>query len=129
MSSGKLLHAEITDPIIGSYHTVYRVHGYGFLETVYANSMAVELARRGLRVKREVPVEISYLGVPVGAYRIDLLVNGKIIVEVKAQKQLTVTDERQLSNYLKATDLEVGLLLNFGPEPNFQRIVYSNARK
>jgi GxxExxY protein len=129
LGAGRLLHGELSEQIIGGYHTVYRVHGYGFLEPVYRNSLAVELGRKGLVIKREVPVEISYLGVPVGTYRIDLLVNDKIVVEVKSQKALTTVDERQLINYLKATDLEVGLLFNFGPEPKFQRIVFSNARK
>jgi GxxExxY protein len=129
MVSGKLLHAEITDPIIGGYHAVYRVFGFGFLEGVYANALGVELGRRGLQVRREVPIEICYLGVSVGTYRVDLLVNGKIVVEVKAQSQLTLADERQLLNYLKATNLEVGLLFNFGPVPKFQRVVYSNDRK
>lgn len=127
--SGKLLHAEITNPIIGGFHTVYRYFGFGFVEAVYKNALAVELGRRGLIVRREVPVELAYLGVPVGTYRIDLLVNDKVVVEVKAQRALTAVDEKQLINYLGATDLEVGLLFNFGPEPKFQRFVFSNARK
>jgi GxxExxY protein len=121
----ELLHRDLTEGIIGGFHTVYRNFGYGFLEKPYANALVVELGRRGLRVKREVPIEIFYEGVSVGAYRIDLLVENKIIVEVKSQKALTVADERQLINYLKAANLEVGLLFNFGPEPKFQRMVYS----
>jgi GxxExxY protein len=124
-----LLYRELTDEIIGGCYTVYRALGHGFVENVYKNALAVELGRRGLIVKREVPVEICYLGVPVGTYRIDLLVNDLIIVETKAQHALTIVDEKQLSNYLKATTLEVGLLFNFGPEPKVNRIVHSNDRK
>ena len=129
MGKGELLHAELTDQILGGCYAVYKVFGFGFLEVVYRNALAVELARRGLIVKKEVPVEILYLGVPVGTYRIDLLVNDKVIVESKTQKAITVADEKQLINYLKATPHEVGLVFNFGPEPKFQRIVYSNSRK
>lgn len=99
------------------------------MENVYKNALAVELSRRSLMTKKEVPVEVFYLGVPVGTYRIDLLVNDLIVVEVKAQHALTSVDDKQLSNYLKATNLEVGLLFNFGPEPKLSRIVYSNSRR
>lgn len=129
MRPGKLLHAELTDEIIGGCYAVYRTFGHGFLERVYKNALVVELSRRSLITKREVPVEVFYLGVPVGTYRIDLLVNDLIVVEVKAQHALTNVDEKQLSNYLKASNLEVGLLFNFGPEPKVSRIVYSNSRK
>ncbi|MGH7679820.1 MAG: GxxExxY protein [Gemmatimonadaceae bacterium] len=129
MGKGELLHAELTDKILGGCYAVYKVFGFGFLEAVYRNALAVELARLGLIVKKEVPVEILYLGVPVGTYRIDLLVNDKVIVESKTQKAITVADEKQLINYLKATPHEVGLVFNFGPEPKFQRMVYSNSRK
>jgi GxxExxY protein len=129
MVSGKLLHAEITEQVIGAFHTVYRTFGFGFLEPVYANALWVELGRRGVIAKREVPVEILYAGVPVGTYRVDLLVSDRVVVEVKTQNVLSKGDERQLMNYLKATNLEVGLLFNFGPDPTFQRIVYSNERK
>lgn len=125
----ELLHRELTDEIIGGCYTVYRALGFGFVENVYRNALAVELGRRGLKATREVPVEVCYLGVPVGTYRIDLLVCDKVIVEVKAQNALTGIDEKQLQNYLKATDVEVGLLFNFGPEPKLQRIIYSNERK
>ena len=126
---GELLHRALTDEIIGGCYSVYRALGHGFLENVYKNALAVELGRRGLSVKREVLVEVCYLGVSVGTYRIDLLVEDKVIVEVKAQSALTVVDIKQLQNYLKATIMEVGVLFNFGPEPKFERIVYSNDRK
>jgi GxxExxY protein len=126
---GKLLHGDLTDVILNSCYTVYRALGYGFLESVYKNALCVELGRRGLVAKRAVPVEILYLGAPVGTFRIDLLIEDKVILEAKAQHVLSVVDEKQLSNYLKGTVYEVGLLFNFGPEPKFERIVYSNDRK
>ena len=91
--------------------------------------MAVELEFRGLRVRREVPTEVVYRGVSVGRFRLDLVVEEQLIVEVKAARTLVEADERQLLNYLKATKFEVGLLLNFGPEPKFRRLVYANDRK
>ena len=124
-----LLHGELTEIIISAFYKVYHTLGYGFLETVYRNALAVELGRRGLQVKRETPIEVLYEGVSVGTYRIDLLVAQKIIVEVKTQVALTAVDDKQMGNYLKATPFEVGLLFNFGPEPKFQRIIYTNDRK
>jgi len=124
-----LLHGGLTDQIIGGCYSVYRKWGFGFLENVYANSLAVELSKRGLTAKREVPVHLHYLGVPVGTYRIDMLVENKIIVEVKSQSALSIADDKQLCNYLRATDIEVGLLFNFGPEPKLKRMVLSNANK
>jgi GxxExxY protein len=128
-SSNKLLHGEITDQILGGCFSVYRKWGFGFLERVYANSLEIELSRRGLHVRRELPVQLRYLGVPVGAYRIDMLVNDKVIVEVKAQSTLSIADEKQLTNYLKATDIEVGIVFNFGPDPKFQRLVLTSDHK
>lgn len=125
----KLLYRDLTERILNSCFTVYRALGHGFLESVYRNALCVELNQRGIAARREVPVEILYLGVPVGTYRIDILVDDKVIIEAKAQHRLTEADEKQLGNYLKATVQEVGLLFNFGPEPKFKRIVYSNDRK
>lgn len=124
-----LLHAEITDQVIGAFFEVYRRLGYGFLETPYKNALAVELGFRGLKVAREVPVEIQYRGVGVGIYRIDMLVETKVLIEAKASTALSEADDRQLMNYLRATDVEVGLLLHFGPEPKYRRRVYSNTNK
>jgi GxxExxY protein len=118
-----MLHETITSPILGAFYEIYRARGYGFLESVYSNSIAVELGIRGLSVKREVPAQVHWKGVPVGTYRMDLLVEGKVLVEVKTVERLTDAHKRQLVNYLKATGLEVGLLLNFGPEPQFIRRV------
>lgn len=119
----KLLHEELTGEILGGFFTVYNAHGYGFLEQVYANSMSLELRMRGLRVEREVAVEVQYEGQPVGHYRLDMVVNGLVVVEMKAGPALTDADNKQLFNYLRASQLEVGLLLHFGPKPEFRRLV------
>lgn len=124
-----LIEADLTEQIIGAFFEVYRDLGFGFLEGAYANALAVELGSRGLPCKREVPIKVAYRGVPVGCYRLDLLVANRVIAEVKSSKTVTEVDERQLLNYLRATDLEVGLLLHFGPTPKFRRLVYSNRRK
>jgi GxxExxY protein len=120
-----LLHGHITEQIIGGFHDVYREHGYGYVESIYARSMGVEVQHRGLQVQREVATEVFYKGVSVGLYRADMIVEGKVLVEMKAQPQLTDSDERQILNYLKATKLEVGLLFNFGPKPQFRRLILS----
>jgi GxxExxY protein len=119
----KLLHGALTGEILGSFLTVYNAHGYGFLEPVYANSLSLELRRRGLHVEREVAVEVQYLGQPVGHYRMDMLVNDLVVIEIKAGALLVDADRRQLFNYLRASRREVGLLLHFGPKPEFKRYV------
>ena len=115
----KLAHRELTAEIIGSFFTVYNTHG--FLEQVNANSLSLELRTRGIGVVREVPVEVQYLGQPVGHYRLDLVVNGLVVVEIKAGAMLVEADRKQLFNYRRAARLEVGLLLYFGPKPEFKR--------
>jgi GxxExxY protein len=99
------------------------------LEGSYANALAVELRSKGLSVRREVPIEVVYRGVPVGMYRVDLIVEESVLVEVKSTKTVSDADFRQVLNYLKATDLEVGFLLHFGPKPRFRRLIYTNDRK
>jgi GxxExxY protein len=122
----QLLERELTSKIIGAFYECYNVLGFGFLETVYRRSMGVELRSMGLPVAEEVPVETTYKGVCVGTYRLDLLVSSRVIVEVKATSVLGPTDKRQLLNYLRASEVEVGLLLHFGPEPAFHRLVSAN---
>ncbi|MFO7959292.1 MAG: GxxExxY protein [Candidatus Brocadiia bacterium] len=117
-------HGELTEQIIGAAYDVYNGLGHGFLEKVYENALAHEAAERGLQVARQVPIEVRYDGVVVGDYAADLMVNGKVIVEVKAVGELNGAHEAQLLNYLKATGLEVGLLLNFGPEFQIKRMVF-----
>jgi GxxExxY protein len=124
-----LIHGDVTDDILGSYFGVYHGLGYGFQEPVYSNVLAIELGLRGRKVAREAPAEILWKGHSVGTYRIDLLVDDCVIVEVKSCAKLVVEHERQLMNYLRATNIEVGMLLNFGPEKSYRRLVYSNSRK
>ena len=123
-----LLERELTEKIIGGFYHVYNVLGYGFLEPVYARSLAFELTRRGLHVQREVYVDVYYEGLKVGKYRADILVEGRVVVEVKATASLVRADRDQLMNYLRCSCLEVGLLIHFGPSPSFRRVVAENSR-
>jgi len=122
-------HEQLTEQIIQAFYKVYHVLGYGFLEKVYENSMAVELRRMKLEVVQQAEIKVYYAGVVVGEYYADLLVADAVIVEVKAVRALLAEHEAQLLNYLKATPYEVGLLLNFGPKPEIKRKVYDNERK
>jgi len=120
-----LLHKELTDQILKSFFSVYNALGYGFLEHVYANSLSLDLRRRGFTLEREVRVEVQFDGQPVGAFRMDMTVNGTVIVEVKAGAAIAAADQRQLFNYLRAASIPVGLLLHFGPTPQFKRFVWT----
>ena len=120
-----LLHKELTDQILQSFFAVYNALGYGFLEHVYANSLSLELRKRGLRVEREVRVEVQFEGQLVGVFRMDMTVNGIVIVEIKAGSAIAEADRRQLFNYLRAASVPVGLLLHFGPAPQFKRFVWT----
>lgn len=124
-----LLEEELTNSIIGALYTVYRVLGFGYLESLYGAALERELVRRGHCVAREVRVPVFYLGDLIAYQRLDMVVDNRVIVELKATEQLPPIAERQLSNYLRCTTLEVGLLLHFGPEPKFHRIVHSRAHK
>jgi GxxExxY protein len=121
-ASRPLAHEGLTREIIGAFYTVYNELGYGFAEAIYANALCIELKTRGLDVRREVPCEVQYLGVVVGQYRLDLMVNGIVVVEVKAGELIGETERRQLLNYLCVTGLPVGLLFHFGPRPWFKRM-------
>ncbi len=124
-----LKHASITDAIIGSFYEVYNEMGQGFLESVYREALAFVLAAKGLWVEQEKAVTVSFRGRTVGIFRTDLLVNNSVIVELKCARALDSAHEAQLLNYLKATQFEVGLLLNFGNRPQFRRMLLDNARK
>lgn len=120
-----LIHQEITHEIIGGFFKVYNAFGYGFLETPYVNALSLELQSRGLSVQRELPIELHYEGHNVGLYRADLIVEQKVLVEVKASTMLSEANFRQVFNYLRASRLSVGLLLHFGPTPNHKRVVWT----
>jgi len=121
-----LLHKEISDKIIKAFYNVYNSLGYGFLEKVYENAMMIELRKLGLTVQRQVPIKVFYEEQLVGEYFADIIVEGNIIVELKATENLCETHEFQLINYLKATEVEIGLLLNFGKKPQFRRKIFTN---
>jgi len=126
----ELKHADLTDKILRAfYKKVYHQLGYGFLENVYENAMAYELRRMGLNVEQQAKINVYYEGQIVGEYFADLLIESKVIVELKAAKNLTDDHEAQLLNYLRATPYEVGLLINFGPKPDFRRKAFDNERK
>jgi GxxExxY protein len=122
-------HENVTESIIKAFYTVYNTLGYGFVEKVYENAMAIELDKLGLKVVQQAPIEVYYHEHRAGYYNVDLLVQDAIIVELKAAQTLAQAHEAQLLNYLKATPYEVGLLLNFGPNPQIKRKVYDNERK
>ncbi len=120
-------HTELTERIIQVFYKVYNTLGHGFLEKVYENAMFHELTMTGLNVKRQHPIIVFYDGVEVGSYYADLIVEGLVIVELKAAESICEEHVCQLINYLKATDVEVGLLLNFGRRPQLRRKVHSNS--
>ena len=129
-SNSKLKHREITDVILNVfYKRVYAQLGYGFLEQVYENAMAYEVQESGLSVARQQKIDVYYRGIVVGEYFADLVVDEKVIIELKAAQQLLPQHEAQLLNYLRATQYEVGLLLNFGPKPTHLRRAFDNNRK
>lgn len=129
MIKNNYLHSEITDLIIKAFYNVYNKLGYGFLERVYENAMMIELTRLGLKAEKQKLLKVFYDEFEVGAYFADITVNDSVIVELKAAEAICPEHEAQLVNYLKATDIEVGLLLNFGKEPKFRRRVLTSEFK
>ena len=125
----QLLHEEITEKIIKSYYKVYNTLGYGFLEKVYENALAIELRKNGLEVKCQFPISVLYESEIVGEYFADIIVNNTVVIELKASKELSEEHECQLINYLKATNIELGLLMNFGKEAEYKRKIYMNKYK
>lgn len=122
-------HRDITEKIIEAFYKVYNQLGHGFLEKVYENALCVEISNTGLSVKRQFPIKVLYSNEQVGEYFADLLVEEKVIIELKASDGIAKEHEAQLTNYLKATEIEVGLLLNLGPKAQFKRKIYDNEFK
>ncbi len=120
---------ELTEMIIKVFYRVYNKLGYGFLEKVYENAMMKELKREKIPAISQSAIKVVYEDEIIGEYFADILVDNKVIVEIKAAKSLAIENEAQLLNYLKATDIEIGLLLNYGPKPDFKRKVFDNIRK
>lgn len=118
-----LLESETTGRIIGAFYAVYNEFGHGFLESVYAGALEIEFAERCVPFIREYPLDVRYRERLVGMFRADFLVAGRVIVELKAARNLCEADRRQLLHYLRATGTEVGLLLHFGPQARFHRMI------
>lgn len=125
----ELLHKEISERIIKCYYKVYNTLGYGFLEKVYENALSYELRKTGLDVKCQQPINVFYENLIVGTYYADIVVDEKIIIELKAVSNLSTEHEYQLLNYLKATHIELGFMMNFGKEPEYKRKVLMNKLK
>ena len=119
-------HRGVTEQIIRIFFKVYNVLGYGFLEKLYESAIMIELREAGIPAASQHPIEVHYNKELIGEYYADILVDDKVIVEIKATRTLAPEHEAQLLNYLKATDIEVGLLLNFGPEPQIKRKALDN---
>ncbi|MDI6050428.1 GxxExxY protein [Flavobacterium sp. XS2P24] len=126
---GNLLHRNLSDTILKIYFEVYNELGYGFLEKVYQNAMYFELKSQGYKVEAQKQIKVYYKSQLVGDYFADLLIDDSIILELKACECLKDEHKAQLLNYLKATEVEIGLLLNFGTTPEFKRSIYTNDRK
>jgi GxxExxY protein len=124
-----LKHAELTEKIIGVFYDVYNELGYGFLESVYEESLLIALRDAGFAVEHQLAIPVWFRGREVGRFRGDILVEGRVLLELKSARILEATHEAQLLHYLKSTEIEIGLLLNFGSRPQFRRLVFDNERK
>lgn len=122
-------HSELTETVIGVFYDVYNELGFGFLESVYRKAMALALRDKGLKAAEEVAVSVFFRGMSVGDFRADLVINDVVLLELKTAEHIIAAHESQIINYLRATTLEVGLVLNFGPRPQVRRILLDNDRK
>ncbi|MEP6676494.1 MAG: GxxExxY protein [Ferruginibacter sp.] len=122
-------YADITGFIIKAFYNVYNKLGYGFLEKVYEKALVIEMDKLGMNVSTQIPIDVFYDGQKVGKYYADLLVDKKVIVELKATECINETHEAQLTNYLRATEYKIGLVLNFGKKAQFKRKAFSNEYK
>ncbi len=122
-------HQEVTEAIIGVFYEVYRELGHGFLEKIYEEAMVRVLKAKGLEVRQQAAVPVWFRGDKIGSYDADLVVANSVIVELKACKTVDPSHEAQLLHYLRATEIEVGLLVNFGPRPQVRRMAFDNERK
>jgi GxxExxY protein len=122
-TNARLVHGRLTNQVLGAAFATHSALGGGFLESVYANALTVELRARGLRVARNVPFDLFHRGTRVGRYVADLIVEGLVVVETKAVRSIEAPHRAQLLNYLRASGLEVGIVLNFGTSMQFKRII------
>lgn len=128
ISDDNYKYTDVTQKIIKAFYQVYNTLGYGFLEKVYENAIIIELKSMGINVEKQKPIKVYYKEQQVGEYYADLIIEDVVIVELKATESLCEEHEFQLINYLKATDIEVGLLLNFGKSPEIKRKVFSTKK-
>jgi GxxExxY protein len=124
-----MIEEELTGAIIRVFYKVYNTLGHGFIERVYHNALILEMNNSGMMIETEKPIAVKYLGKVVGTFAADLVVENKVILELKAKDTIHESHEAQLINYLRATDIEIGLLLNFGKKPEFKRKYFSNSKK
>lgn len=122
-------HWDLCHNIIEVFYAVYNELGYGFLENVYQEALVIALTEAGFVVAQQVPTPIWFRGRKIGGYKADLIVNDAVLLELKAARSIDLSHEAQTLNYLRATELEVALVLNFGPKPHFRRLVFENERK
>lgn len=125
----QLLHEDLTSLILKTFYEVYNELGYGFLEKVYQNALLIELRKKGLEATPNKKIKVFYKGENVGDYYAGIIVNDTIVLELKAADYIVEEFENQMLNYLKGTDCDIGLLLNFGKKPEFRRKIYENKRK
>lgn len=124
-----LKHRDLTDKIIGTFYEVYNELGFGFLESVYEEAMLIALRGKGIQIEQQVKVPVFFRGANIGNFEADLVVENAVIIELKAVSKLVDAHVAQLLNYLRATNIEVGLVLNFGQRPEFKRRAFDNNRK
>ncbi len=124
-----LKHADVTEGIIGVFYDAYNELGYGFLECVYEESLVIALTDAGLTANRQIHLPVWFRGHKVGEFRADMLVEHSVLLELKSARSLDPAHEAQLLHYLKSTEIEVGMLLNFGSRPQFRRLLFDNERK
>jgi len=122
-------HQQLTENLIGIFYEGYNELGYGFLESVYESALSMAFSARSLQFHRQSPVPVWFRGIQIGDFKADFVVEDAVILEVKAARALDASHEAQLLNYLRATQIEVGLLLNFGPKPQFKPFAFDNERK
>ncbi|MBX7053808.1 MAG: GxxExxY protein [Pyrinomonadaceae bacterium] len=129
MPSEQYLHYELAQQIIGTFYEVYNELGHGFIESVYEKSLCIALRERGFEVYQQIAVPVWFRGNKVGDFTADVLVNKLVLLELKVASSVEQAHIAQLLDYLKATPIEVGMLFNFGPKPEFKRTVFNNSRK
>ncbi|MDQ1474472.1 MAG: hypothetical protein QOJ99_5952 [Bryobacterales bacterium] len=128
-NDGILKHRELTEKIIGVFFEVYNELGHGFLESVYEKAFEIALTSKGISALRKIEVPVWFRGQKVGDFEADMLVEKCVLLELKAGRGLDASHEAQLLNYLRTTEIEVGMLFSFGLKPEFKRLAYDNARK